>query len=66
MFSLRIDIMSFHESATEFHLEEGHILVATLRNGDGEEVQSTLDLNDHIGNDNGKQPYFTQFIPEAQ
>ncbi|OQD88198.1 hypothetical protein PENANT_c004G04124 [Penicillium antarcticum] len=46
--------MSFHESATDIELEDGHILKATLRNEDGDEQESTLDLNGIIGNDNGQ------------
>ncbi|EPS34930.1 hypothetical protein POX_a00102 [Penicillium oxalicum] len=45
--------MSFHASATSIHLEDGHILKATLLNGEGDEVEATLDLNDIIGNNNG-------------
>ncbi|CAG7962333.1 unnamed protein product [Penicillium nalgiovense] len=49
----QIDTMSFHETASEIELEDGHILKAVLRNEDGDEQESTLDLNEHIGNDNG-------------
>ncbi|KAJ5958109.1 Cyanovirin-N [Penicillium vulpinum] len=45
--------MSFHASASHIELEDGHILKALLRNEDGDEQESTLDLNEHIGNDNG-------------
>lgn len=48
--------MSFHESASHIELEDGHILKAVLRNEDGDEQESTIDLNDHIGNDNGMFP----------
>lgn len=65
MFSPRTDIMSFHQTSTHFELENGHMLVAQLENGDGEVVESTLDLNAYIGNDDGKRPLFIQFIPEA-
>ncbi|OQE82289.1 hypothetical protein PENNAL_c0037G05506 [Penicillium nalgiovense] len=50
----QIDTMSFHETASEIELEDGHILKAVLRNEDGDEQESTLDLNEHIGNDNGQ------------
>ena len=46
--------MSFHASAISIELEDEHILKATLRNSDGEEQESTLDLNSIIGNDNGE------------
>ncbi|CAI7652873.1 unnamed protein product [Penicillium bialowiezense] len=45
--------MSFHESASDIKLEDDHILVATLRNEDGDEEESTLDLNEFIGNNDG-------------
>ncbi|KAJ5352836.1 Cyanovirin-N [Penicillium brevicompactum] len=49
----QIDIMSFHASASKIELEDDHILKATLRNEDGDEDDSTLDLNEIIGNDDG-------------
>ena len=49
----QIENMSFHESASHIELEDGHILKAVLRNEDGDEQESSIDLNDHIGNDNG-------------
>lgn len=45
--------MSFHVSATNIELEDGHILKATLLNAEGEEVESELDLNEIVGNNNG-------------
>jgi CVNH domain. len=45
--------MSFHESCISFELDDDHILKAVLRDGDGGEQDSELDLNDIIGNDNG-------------
>lgn len=48
-----IDTMSFHASAVSIELEDDHILKAVLRNEDGDEQESTMDLNEHIGNDNG-------------
>ncbi|KAF7557891.1 hypothetical protein G7Z17_g273 [Cylindrodendrum hubeiense] len=45
--------MSFHHSAEDISLEDGHILVAKLGNGDGDMVDATFDLNYYIGNDNG-------------
>lgn len=59
----QIDNMSFHESASHIELEDGHILKAVLRNEDGDEEESTLDLNDHIGNDNGMSPVFACSVP---
>lgn len=49
--------MSFHASAINIELEDYHILKATLLNSEGEEVDSELDLNEIIGNNNGT-PHF--------
>ncbi|CAI6030301.1 unnamed protein product [Clonostachys chloroleuca] len=40
--------MSFHHSASNIRVEEGHILVADLENG-----ESRINLDDFIGNNNG-------------
>ncbi|KAJ5992160.1 cyanovirin-n family protein [Penicillium sp. IBT 35674x] len=45
--------MSFHESANNIELEDGHILKAKLQDGEGEEREVEMNLNDFIGNDNG-------------
>lgn len=45
--------MSFHESASHIELVDGHILRALLRTENGDEEESTIDLDHHIGNDNG-------------
>ncbi|KAI5291564.1 hypothetical protein KEM54_003599 [Ascosphaera aggregata] len=45
--------MSFHKSAKDITLEDGHILKCTLTNSDGEECEAELDLNYYIGNING-------------
>ncbi|KAJ5536068.1 cyanovirin-n family protein [Penicillium frequentans] len=45
--------MSFHESANDIELEDGHILKAKLSYGEDEERDAEMDLNDFIGNDNG-------------
>ncbi|KAJ5182481.1 hypothetical protein N7492_000097 [Penicillium capsulatum] len=45
--------MSFHSSATSIELDDGHILKVTLLDGEGEEQEVEVDLNNHIGNDNG-------------
>jgi hypothetical protein len=46
--------MSFHLSAQNVRVEDGHILRATLANVDGEWVDAELDLNSIIGNSDGK------------
>lgn len=46
--------MSFHASAISIELDDGHILKVTLLDGDGEEHEVEVDLNNHIGNDNGQ------------
>lgn len=45
--------MSFHQSASDIRVEDGHILRARLTNMDGEEVEAEMDLNDVIGNNDG-------------
>ena len=49
--------MSFHQSAVSFDLDDDHILKAVLRNEDGDEQESELDLNNIIGNNNGTLPF---------
>jgi len=45
--------MTFHHSAEDIRIDDGHILRARLQNGEGEWVDAEFDLNNHIGNDNG-------------
>lgn len=45
--------MSFHESAQNVTVEDGHVLRAELANVEGENVEAELDLNTCIGNNNG-------------
>jgi hypothetical protein len=45
--------MSFHYSAENIRVDDGHILRARLQRADGEWNDSEIDLNNHIGNDNG-------------
>ncbi|KAK4128849.1 Cyanovirin-N [Parathielavia appendiculata] len=45
--------MSFHASAQDIRVDDGHILRARLTNLNGEEVDAELDLNDYIGNNDG-------------
>lgn len=47
--------MSFHESANDIELEDGHILKAKLSYGEDEERDAEINLNDFIGNDNGQK-----------
>ncbi|KAM0233173.1 hypothetical protein ACHAPO_007250 [Fusarium lateritium] len=44
---------NFHESSENIWLENGHILHAECGNGEGDNVESTLDLDYYIGNDDG-------------
>ena len=46
--------MSFHISASNIRVEDGHILKATLLDVDGNAVEAEFDLDTVIGNDNGK------------
>ncbi|CAO2649215.1 Nn.00g066000.m01.CDS01 [Neocucurbitaria sp. VM-36] len=45
--------MTFHYSAEDIRIDDGHILRARLQKGDGEWNDAEIDLNEHIGNDNG-------------
>jgi hypothetical protein len=49
--------MSFHYSAEDIRVDDGHILRARLQRGDGEWQDAEIDLNNHIGNDNGLSPH---------
>ncbi|KAI1063243.1 hypothetical protein LB507_005718 [Fusarium sp. FIESC RH6] len=46
-------MVNFHESSQNIWLEDGHILHAECGNGEGEYVESTLDLDYYIGNNDG-------------
>ncbi|RYO96118.1 hypothetical protein DL763_003408 [Monosporascus cannonballus] len=46
--------MSFHISAEDIAVHDGHILRARLRNEGGELVDAEIDLDEFIGNDNGR------------
>ena len=46
--------MSFHISAAEVRVDDGHILRARLDNGEGQQVDAEFDLNTVLGNNNGK------------
>ncbi|CAG8315683.1 unnamed protein product [Penicillium salamii] len=50
----QIHIMSFHESSTDIELDDDHILKATLRDENGDEQKSELNLNEIIGNNDGQ------------
>ncbi|TKW54245.1 Cyanovirin-N -like protein [Colletotrichum tanaceti] len=45
--------MSFHASAEDVRVDDGHILRARLFNSGGEAVDAELNLNDVLGNSNG-------------
>lgn len=45
--------MSFHINAEDITIEDGHILKAKLPDGEGEMNDAEIDLDEHIGNDNG-------------
>ncbi|GKZ68075.1 hypothetical protein AnigIFM60653_006903 [Aspergillus niger] len=46
--------MSFFRTAEDIRVEDGHILIARVANEEGEMVESTLDLNSCIGNEEGR------------
>jgi hypothetical protein len=45
--------MSFHLSAEDIRIEDNHVLVARLRNANGDLQDAQIDLNQFLGNDNG-------------
>ncbi|BCR84439.1 CVNH domain-containing protein [Aspergillus chevalieri] len=45
--------MSFHLTGQQIRVEDNHILVASLQNEDGEWIDSSIDLDQFVGNDNG-------------
>ncbi|KAL0933835.1 cyanovirin-n family protein [Colletotrichum truncatum] len=45
--------MSFHGSAQDIRVDDGHILKANLANVDGEWQEAEVNLNDFLGNNNG-------------
>ncbi|KAI8279518.1 Cyanovirin-N-like protein [Colletotrichum sp. SAR11_240] len=45
--------MSFHVSAENIRLDDGHILRAALRTVDGELNETEIDLNNCLGNNDG-------------
>lgn len=45
--------MSFHLTAEDIEIRDNHILVARLQNEEGEFVDADIDLNEHIGNNEG-------------
>jgi len=55
--------MSFHASAADIRVDDGHILRARLRNGNGDEVDAEVDLNQFIGNSDGECPMFQKNGP---
>lgn len=46
--------MSFHASASDIRVDDGHILRATLLDAEGNPVEAEFDLNGVIGNNDGK------------
>ncbi|ESZ96272.1 hypothetical protein SBOR_3327 [Sclerotinia borealis F-4128] len=45
--------MSFHLSAEEIRIDDNHILRARLRNENGDWEDAEIDLNQHLGNQEG-------------
>jgi hypothetical protein len=48
--------MTFHISAKEIELKDGHWLKATLKNRNGDWVHSKIDLDECLGNTDGNPP----------
>lgn len=49
--------MSFHKTMMEFKSNEGKIVEAALLNRNHERVAAKLDLDDILGNEDGKRPF---------
>lgn len=45
--------MSFHLTGDDIRVEDNHVLVARLQNENGDYVDSSIDLDQFVGNDNG-------------
>lgn len=61
--------MSFTQSAENVRVDDGHILRASLRNGNGDNVDAEIDLNQFVGNDNGstdKHFHYSQLLTGLQ
>lgn len=54
--------MSFHLSASDIELD-GTTLKANLNNVEGEAVECEIDLDDILGNDDGRPVPFTTVLP---
>jgi hypothetical protein len=50
--------MSFHLTAEDIRIEDGHVLVARLRRADGEMQDASIDLDNCLGNDNGTSTFY--------
>ena len=48
--------MSFNTNSQDVRIEDGHILKARVQNEGGDFVDSEINLNDFLGNDDGKIP----------
>jgi hypothetical protein len=46
--------MSFHLSAQDIRFDDNHILRARLQNVDGDWCDAEIDLNNHLGNNEGE------------
>ncbi|KAG9196017.1 hypothetical protein G6011_01138 [Alternaria panax] len=45
--------MTFYYTAENIRIDDGHVLRARLQRADGEWNDAEIDLNQHIGNENG-------------
>ncbi|KAI1411087.1 cyanovirin-N family protein [Hypoxylon sp. FL1857] len=45
---------NFFATSQNIRLEDGHYIRASLQKVDGEWVEAEINLNDHIGNENGR------------
>jgi hypothetical protein len=58
--------MSFHESAQNIRVDDGHRLVAELQNEGGDWVHAELNLDEILGNDNGTYLSILFFLYEQE
>ncbi|KAI9038363.1 CVNH domain-containing protein [Aspergillus affinis] len=57
--------MSFHHSAEDIRIDDNHILVARLADGDGELQDASIDLDEYIGNNDGSFEWEGQNFSET-
>ena len=54
--------MSFHETAQNIRIEDGHRLFADLQTESGDWVSAEMDLNTVLGNNDGTCPLHSAYL----